>query len=422
MTEPSFSDVYLKTFTKHNPHCQVQIEGDQLVIEKPWGVNDAQLKFDIKELETISNLNSIRLNPRFDAVFHDDLNEIEFIYAFLDPDSESNKEVIDRKFDLNFEGQLFKCYFANPTTKMLKLAIGFERLPSEPSLISVSQIIPFRDYQRLEKLPKKIQEYFKDKVPRNFFIKANPLPHGAQLDRLVRHVNFLLSYYDRLSPLIAINEREEEGLPEDCKQVRHTEGTFPQHLSIGSIDDIVLRLIEVARRSQPRFSFLYYYQVFEYAGYQYIDENIKKLLRHHLKDPAFLNCGDEKIAEIFSIFSDANHSDDVKMKKIIEEYCDPLVIWKEIENDKEFFAQEHSFSGGFELKAMIASDTTSASWKTMWMPKLYDQLTKIRNSLVHARERRENKVILPGKANNKLLAHYVPVIARVAEQIALKVS
>ena len=100
------------------------------------------------------------------------------------------------------------------------------------------------------------------------------------------------------------------------------------------------------------------------------------------------------------------------MKKVIEEYCDPSVVWKEIENDKEFFCQNHSFQGGFELKPMIATDTTAATWKTMWMPKLYEQLTKIRNSLVHARERRENRVILPTKANNKLLSHYIPVIAR----------
>jgi uncharacterized pyridoxamine 5'-phosphate oxidase family protein len=420
MTEPSFSEVYLKIFTKHNPHCLVQIEGDQLVVEKPWGLSDAQLKFNINELETISSLNSIRLNPRFDAIFHDDLNEIEIIYAFLDPNAEPSKALIDRKFDLNFEGQLYECYFSTPSTKMLKLACAFERLPSEPSLTSVPQMIPFRDYQRLGKLPEKVQGYFKDKVPRNFFIKANPLPHGAQLDRLVRHINFLLSYYDRSSPLIVINEREDDGLPEDRKQVRLIEGVFPPHLSVSPIDEIVLRLIAVARNNQPRFSFLYYYQVFEYAGYQYIDENIKKLLRHHLKDPALICCGEDKIAELFAIFSEANHNDDVKMKKVIEEYCDPFVIWKEIENDKEFFSSEHAFHGGFELKALIAPDTTASTWKAMWMPKLYDHLTKIRNSLVHARERRENKVILPGKANNKLLGHYVPVIARVAEQIALK--
>lgn len=420
MTETSFSDVYLKTFTKHNPHCQIQIEDEQLVIEKPWGLDDAQLKFDIKELETISGLNSIRLNPRFDAVFHDDQNKIEFIYAFLNPEIEHNKGMLDRKFDLNFEGVNYECYFANPTEMMLKLASGFERLPSDPSRMSVPQIIPFRDSQRLDKLREKAREYFKDKTPRNFFIKANPLPHGANLDRLVRHINFLLAYYDRSSPLIAINEREDGGLPEDCKPIRHIDGSFPQHLSINSIDDIILKLIEVARNSQPRFSFLYYYQVFEYAGYQYIDENIKKSLRHHLKDPALINCGEEKISELFSIFSEANHNDDVKMKKVIEEYCDPSVVWKEIENDKEFFSKDHGFQGGFELKPMIATDTTATTWKTMWMPKLYDQLTKIRNSLVHARERRENKVILPTKANNKLLSHYVPVIARVAEQIALK--
>jgi hypothetical protein len=53
------------------------------------------------------------------------------------------------------------------------------------------------------------------------------------------------------------------------------------------------------------------------------------------------------------------------------------------------------------------------------MPNLYDQLTKIRNSLVHARERRENKVILPSRKNNQKIARIEPVIARVAQQIAL---
>lgn len=420
MAEQSFSEVYLKTFIKHNPHCAVAVEDEYLMIEKPWSHDDARLKICVQEQEFISELNQIRFNPKFDAVFHDDLNSIEFLYGYLNPELERNKDIMSRKFTVHFEGKSFNCYFAEPTSRLLRIAASFERLPSDASTVSAHQIIPFKDGQNLEKQSDKVKEYFKGKIPRNFFIKANDPIHGCNLESLARHINFLLSYYDRSSPTIAIHEIEDASQLANSTPIRHIEGHFPETLLIQPIDDIVLKLIEVAKISQARFAFLYYYQVFEYAGYYYIDESTKKALKNHLKDPALINCGEEKLSDLFSIFSDINHNDDVKMKKVIEDHCDPSVIWKEIENDKEFFCKEHAFQGDFVLKALIANDTSEATWKAVWMPKLYDQLTKIRNSLVHARERRENKVILPTKANNKILNHYIPIIARVAEQIALK--
>ena len=50
---------------------------------------------------------------------------------------------------------------------------------------------------------------------------------------------------------------------------------------------------------------------------------------------------------------------------------------------------------------------------------VFDYLTKIRNALVHARERRENKVILPSRRNDIKLNRIRTVIARIAEQIAI---
>ena len=56
----------------------------------------------------------------------------------------------------------------------------------------------------------------------------------------------------------------------------------------------------------------------------------------------------------------------------------------------------------------------------MWMPKTFDLLTKIRNVLVHAREKRESKGILPTRHNEAILRRYIPLIRRIAEQLALK--
>lgn len=410
----------LVAFISQNPHCSVSVEGEHLLVQEPWGSDDARFKIPLTDIGIIDELNHVRFNPRFDAIFHDDSGIVEFLYGFLNPEDENIKAIIDRRFVAHFEGNAIECFFAEPTKRVFRFSKYFERLPSDTPNRSAQQLTPFRDVQKLDSLNDAIKKYFVGKIPRNFFIKSGEFSRNGRLDILARHINFLLSYYDRRSPTVVIHDADSTIELTTCKPIRHIEGEFPKELVIQPIDEIILKLIEVARSSQPRFAFLYFYQVIEYAGYYYVDEGTKKALRNHLKDPALISCGEEKIEDLFSIFSEINYSDDVKMRKVIEEHCDPSVIWKEIENDKEFFCTEHSFLGGFELKPLVSRDTTKAAWETMWMPKLFDQLTKIRNAIVHARERRENKVILPTMPNNKVLSHYIPVIQRVAEQIALK--
>lgn len=418
--EPSFSEVYLKEFLKNNPQAEVSIEGNNLIIDCPWARSDARLKTDISDQEFIAEINKSIFNPKYDGIFHAEANKVEFIFSYVDPESDEYKDMINRSFIVHFEGSQYKCYYAEPSNTLNKIAKSFERLPSDSAIKSVPQIIPFRDGQNLDDQDERIKKYFAGKVPRCFFIESEESFLNINFENLCRHINFLMHYYDRNSPLIEINPDIDQELYEFKRPIRYSENAFPDAMIAHPIDDIVIKLIEVARTSSPRFSFLYYYQVFEYAGYYYIDDNAKKALRKFLKDPALINCGEEKVSELFSIFSDLNHNDDVKMKKVIEEYCDPRVIWREIDNDKDFFSEDHELEGGFSIKALISTDTTEESWSKMWMPKLYEHLTKIRNSLVHARERRENKVILPSRQNNARLRHYIPLIQRVAEQIALR--
>ena len=185
------------------------------------------------------------------------------------------------------------------------------------------------------------------------------------------------------------------------------------------IDDFILQLIDVAKSSSPRFSFIYYYQVIEYAGFYFVDEKAKKEIRQFLTDPAMIMCPEEKVCELLTVLSDLQLHNDIKMRKIIEEYCDPKIVWKEVENDISFFSEQIVFDGGFQLSELVSKDMSVDTWKTMWMPKTFDQLTKIRNSLVHGRERRQSQVIHPTLQNSQLIERYLPVISRIAEQIAL---
>ena len=419
-SEPRFSEIYLKNFVSNNPHCQITVEEDHFLVEKPWSTDDARLKAPISQTDFIQDLNSIAFNPKFDAIIHLDKNQVEFIFTYLHVEDKEASDYIDRDFEVYFEGRTYRCFFSEPTERLYKIAKYYEKLPSEIANISAPQLIMFRDAQNLETLPTHIQKFFDNKIPRSFFVQYEEGFQLVSLESLARHLNFMLRYYDRKSPSISIKDLDSPNLGTNKQPLRMTEGHFPKLIVIQPIDEIVLRLIDVGKRTAPRFAFLYFYQVFEYAGYHYIDEKAKKALRNALKDPALVSCGEEKVSELFSIFTDLNHNDEVKMRKVIEEHCDPVTIWKEIENDFEFFCSEQNFEGGFSCPPLVSKDTTVSAWAAMWMPKTFDLLTKIRNALVHARERRESKIILPNESNDRKLKHYIPLISRIAEQVAIK--
>jgi hypothetical protein len=311
------------------------------------------------------------------------------------------------------------CSYEVPTSRLMMLSKGFKRIPSESNERVASQLFAFRDAQRLDKLPKRGSEYFAGKVPRNFFLRPSQDLKDVDLEKLSRHINFAMQYYDRRSPEIVVRERKQEIEESLNKPNRFIDNEFPDVISIGCLDEYMLQLIAVAKTTTARFAFVYYYQIIEYAGFYFLDGKAKRELRQLLRDPSLVSCSEDKISNIFTFLADLNHGDDVKMKKVIEEYCNPRVLWKEIENDKDFFATNLAFDGGVELIPLVSKDTTEDTWATMWMPKLYDHLTRIRNYLVHARERRQSNVILPTAANNIKIARYLPVISRLAEQISL---
>lgn len=422
MTEPtkSYCDIVLQDFIKNNPHSNVILEnGSTLIIEKPWGQEDARIKLLTDETDFIKDLNQLVFNPMFDAIFHNDL-KMEIAFGYVNPKNETLGLLLDRKFSLHFESREYVCEFTSPSDRFMSIARHFERMPPENEEQSMRQLAMFRDAQKPEQdlLPRQIK-YFEGKIPRNFFITSTNGFKGINLEKLARHINFLISYYDRSSPIIAI--RHKSDALNVHPQLRMIEDKFPCSCLIAvPIDDIVLRLLDVARYSEPRFAFIYYYQVFEYLGYYYMDSKSRSALRNAFRDPSLICGGEEKLDELFSIFSELNQNDEAKMRKVIEEHCDSSVIWKEINNDREFFATGQTFEGGFSAPSLIGKDISEETWETMWMPKTFDQLTKIRNVLVHAREKRESKVILPTRRNNEILQRYIPLIQRIAEQLALK--
>jgi hypothetical protein len=412
----------LPVFRENNPHASIRLEGDAITINEPWGSKNVALISEISDLEFLQELECVWLNPAFDAVIHLDTNTIEVLFLYLDPSDEIQSSHMNRNFSIHYDGNKFDCAFGEPSARFMAIARKAQNFPSDDPGRSVPQIAAFRDAQRLDELPDRAKRYFANMVPRNFHIQSSTCIKTVDMVGLMRHINFITDYYDRRFPEIVVRDdlaNDKHG--HSWMPMRYIdESELPAELSVGIIDEVVLQLISVARRAPTRQAFLYYYQVIEYAGHYFIDERVRSQIRRFLRDPALVSCDEKKIGEFLSLFAtQAKQEDDARMKKVIEELVDPGLVWREIQHDRDFFTSSHVFDGGFEMKELISKDMSVDAWKSSWMPNLYDRLTKIRNALVHARERRENKVILPSRKNNQKIARLEPVIARVAQQIAL---
>lgn len=409
----------LDTFRARNPHAEVSVADDKLTIDKPFAYPDAQLAFEVDDEMAVTDLNSIEFRQQFDALFHHDTNLIEFIFRFLNPESPSEMQYLDREFKLVMGGLNFNCSIAEPTERLFRIAKGFRRVPSSGFARAGFQLIAFKDSQQVANLPERSQKFFEGRVARSFFVQCECPIEKVDIESLARHLNFLMHYYDRNTPQIVIRGREADSESDKVSPVRFINESFPKTLVSKHYDDVTLKLLEVAAESEPRLAFLYYYQIFEYAGFHFIDAKAKAGIMQVLRDPAIHDNLSQKIGDLFSALSDAAHSDDSRMLKVVEEVCDPCTLWKEVETRREFYAQPTQFRGGFEVPALISSDLSEEGWVKMWSPKLFNQLTKIRNCLVHARERRENRVILPDPSNDQKIECYLPLIRRMAEQITL---
>jgi len=417
MTNSGDQESLLEVFKKNNSHCEIEVKDDSLKLKNPWGSKYCGINYKISETEKLRDLNSVVFRTQYDALIHTDTNEIEFFFGYTSPTKEPHNALHNRAFKVFLNKISLECRYDTPTERLFDMSKRIEIIRGEDRV--APQLEEFNDACKMNELPQYVQEYFKDKKPLNFFVKPSEPVLNIDLEQIAMHINFLSRYYDRRSPVIVIRQ-DTKDKEKKFEKLRFLEKDFPVNLSAGSMDNFILQLLEAARDASPRMAFIYYYQILEYAGFYFIDEKVRKVLRHSFRDPAMIDNPDEKIAGLFATLTEFAGNEDARMKKVLEELCDYGVIWKEIEHDKEFFTSSQVFNGGVELPPLISKDITKDSWVCMCMPKLYDQLTKIRNCLVHARERRQGNFIHPTIDNNKRIRRWLPIISRVAEQIALK--
>lgn len=397
-------------FISNNDGAKAEIKDEHLIINNCW--NDDSFQFKFSNEETIDYLNNIALPKELFAIFHKDKNLYEFIYL---PLRTENK----REFSYYYCGKKFRLYFAKPTDEFVSLVThvslnNFEDINERAyGLIRYSQYYSFTEEDEQKKL-----------YPTNFFIEGD-FEDLSYEDHIIffRHVNFMMSYYDRESPRILIYDSTEDSIIKDiivpCKNKNES---FPQIIRSNSFDSTLLELMEAARETNSfRLKYIFYFQVLEYCSYYYIENSLKRQITNIIKSPDILNSEkySNRIIEIYSDYFKSN-KDEKRMERLLLDLCDYEDIRDELITNSKYFIEPLCFDGGFIVKSLFKDMDEIRNPPQNIISTIRKNIDSIRNVLVHARETRENAEIKPTKKNVQLIKPYLFLLRRIAETVVIK--
>jgi len=406
----------LQKLQENNPSIEIKdIPKKGRILLKLW--NDESFGFLIPTGTKSPSFANIFLFEEYSSIFHKSKNLWEFIYTPEKKDS----PLLNRNFEFIYLGETFKCYFGKSSSNLTFLAKHFIILKSETQT-SYRNLRYYKDFFIKEK-PDYVKEYFKDREPYSFYVSGN-IQNIADKNHFTKTLNFYLSYYDRNSPVIQLfnTERIENTFVKPCYTLFDE---FPASINTNNIDNTLLDILNVANKtSDIRLEFIFYFQILEYCSYYFIEQEDDFKLRKILKQPDINYKADDYIKEILEVLSDRfnvhKQSDKIRLEKTIKNYCsiEDLVI--ELKENESLFKQDILFDGGLKIKQLFKDSDAIQTNGAGILDTIINNITKIRNVIVHLRESRENTVILPTDRNNVYLHPYLYLLRRIAEKVAIQ--
>lgn len=404
----------MDSLKKHNPDVIIENEIEHFNFKNLW--NDNTFMILLKKAEDLSFLDHIKFPQELSAIYHTDKNLLEFIMA---PSSDS---YIKSMFNFSFWylGHEFKCEYSDVSSRLISIANGFREL-DDSSASDYRNLRDLRNYLRKDDLPKFVRKYFEGRHLKSFFMIGDFDKIGHDYKSISKHFNFYVRYYNRKNPQIIIHEIKNETTKFQLPCLSN-EGQFPTVLTFNEIDPILLDMFQIASEtSNIRLKYLFYFQILEYCSYYHLNDELSKQLKEIIRRPDLLNRSAEYSKLLIDQFKDHfKHNDDsTKLEKTILDYCFFDDIKEELRINVEYFTSPLEFDGGFTIEAILNDETCIDKPPKQIMRTIKINIEKIRNVLVHLRESRENKIILPTAKNNNMLIPYLYLVRRIAEKVTI---
>jgi hypothetical protein len=404
----------LKSLLQNNPKIEIIELENSTKILNPW--NDKSISFNFKKGQKLTDIQNLVFPEQLSAINDIERNELEFIYGPVDQDS----KIKSREFDFLYKGQTFKCSFGKISNSLTTIAKSFKENATESQ----------SDYRNLRFLRDVLsddfyKEMFKDSFIASFYIKGDFKNINNDFVGLSKSLNFYMGYFDRDTPKILIHakEQDEEAYKDPC--LNELFDSFPKKINATNIDSTLLDTFMVANQTESvRLKFIFYFQVLEYASYYYLDKKIQSKILKTLNDPEVFDKPEHFSKSLIEELKDhfSQKDDSIKLEKTITENITIQDLKNEIEVNKDFFSKDLEFEGGLKINKILNGENSIENLKDGDLILIKKNIEKIRNVLVHLRESRENKVILPSQQNNHKLLPYLYLIRRIAEKVAINFS
>lgn len=400
----------IRNFLSINNCVKAENIEERLIVNNCW--NDSSFRFEFSNTDILDYLEAKILPQELFAIYHKDMNMYEFIFLPL-------QEKYEREFEYIYCGNKYRLYYGKPTQV-------FENLTKHFVINEAADEINDRAYGFIRYYQYYISQDTENPeslIPTNFFIEGDfaNLSYEKHIE-FFRHVNFMLSYYDRKSPSILIYNDGNDSISDihlPCKS--HTE-SFPKTINSNMYDTTLLELMEAAKNSGSyRLKYIFYFQVLEYCSYYYIENNLRRKITNIIKSPDILNSEkySRKIIEIYSDYFKSN-KDDKRMERLLLDLCSYEDIKDELKTNSKYFIEDLCFDGGFYVKGLFKDDNEIDCPPQTIIQTIRKNIDLIRNVLVHARESRENSEIKPTQKNIQLLIPYLFLLRRIAETVIIK--
>jgi hypothetical protein len=248
----------LAEFLSSNSDAKLTDRNGRSIIEDPWGDDTLILRVSEDNDQLIDALNAIYLPPRFNAIWHTDTQDLEFIFTSLPVE----QNLYDRAFSFEFDGASYNCEFTDSSSRLVAVAIASRPIGAATTTSHRNLSSYYMWHHHKEEHPD--SDTAKSGRPLSFWIRGFDYDEDRLVD-LARHVNFYILYCDPRSPRILIHElgpREKQVVNPPAALASE----FPSRLRGRRIDAYLLGLWESSTNVTDPFRRFIYYSDTEYLN------------------------------------------------------------------------------------------------------------------------------------------------------------
>lgn len=391
-------------------------ENNKVIVTNLWNDKNVELIFENNDPHVdlyIDILNNVIFPPSLRAIYHEDLQSMEFIYRIGQLKNEPNGD-----FRFAYDGSVFTCGFRKGSDRLALLAL-FARTTTTTStenknldVLRAGILEVIRKYTRgnVRKIEEVIGESeFIEYLANNtlsFWIDGLDISDDNMHYKL-NLINYYMEYFNRDTPYIVIDQDEGHetfDIPQYPKEV------FPEEINAIDIDPDALDIYITARTIDPYKKYIQLYQVLEYYAYYYANETLRNTIKSRIVRPDLYHEIDVVVNEIIDDAIRAANNNDIKskIKKLIGK-IDLSRTLGHLSHIQEF-REDKTLPTNIEVKAIYRTNEYD-------IQSITNNIVTLRNSMVHSKERRNEGRLQHTRRNME----YVRLWAEVLQSIVMDI-